>query len=316
MKKILVVGAFGYGNLGDDAIRDAEVQYFQSKGYDVSTSSPPLDRNMFKGVWGIVVGGGGIIYDRHYPNVNNYLDYIKVAKEYGKRVVVCNVGTQGIVTEKGKHEYVEWLNGVNAISVRDPTDKRILKNIGVNNNIFVAEDSAWMLDWFENRNRDGVKKITQYMGFAVMHSRNILYTHVITELIKSYSDCSYCFSSVDDESWLKTVSVPICASSIQGLKINCEFIVVSRFHALVSAISLGITPIIVCSRGSKTGRFVNRFDFRNVVYINEDNFESKLRSLVENPLRESSHYLQMVRTQCRMKAEEGLNYINSFLGGF
>ena len=315
MRKILIVGAFGYGNLGDDAIRDAEVQYFKSKGYDVSTSSPPLDRNVFKGVWGVVVGGGGIIYDRDYPNVNNYLDYIKVANEYGKRVVVCNVGTQGIITEEGKREYKEWLNRVNAISVRDPTDKAILENIGVNNNIFVAEDSAWMLNYFESESQNDVKEIAQRIGFAVRRKRDIKYTHVITELIKSYNVHPYCFSSVDDESWLKSFSVPVCASRIQDLKMSCQFMVVSRFHALVSAISLGITPIIVCSKNTKIGRFVNRFEFKNVAYIDEDNFETTIRSLVETPLTESKHYLQTIYIQCKRKAEKGLVYIDSFLGG-
>ena len=62
--KLLIAGAFGYGNLGDNAVRDAELAFAASRGLTATWAAPadyPVD-----GYDAVAVGGGGILYDADY----------------------------------------------------------------------------------------------------------------------------------------------------------------------------------------------------------------------------------------------------------
>ena len=134
-KKYLVISPNGYGNIGDDicayagkeAIRQAD------PNAEVRITSPPMDEKLVDWADYVILSGGGIIYDRAEKNLENYLQYIDVAVEKGKKAAVLGVGVQGIVTEHGKQRYRESLEKCEFVSVRTKKDKEMLDEIDFKN---------------------------------------------------------------------------------------------------------------------------------------------------------------------------------------
>jgi len=150
--KILIVGAFGYGNLGDNAIRDIELELFSEFG-EVAWDSPPMDMKKVNSSDVLILGGGGIIYDANphklpgeisLINVNNYCGYAEKFLEKDKPVIIFCVGEQGIQTYEAKKRYRDIMNRATIVSTRSIADTEILYSIGVQREIITAADPAIM----------------------------------------------------------------------------------------------------------------------------------------------------------------------------
>jgi polysaccharide pyruvyl transferase WcaK-like protein len=132
MTRILVFGATGSHNVGDDilgitlqkmiqqAVPTAEVllrpQHIRE---DIETSDL------------VVIGGGGLIYDADFENVTNYTSIIFRANDQAIPVYMAGIGVQYMFTEKAKAEYHDALRFVKAISARNDVDaKYLVKELG------------------------------------------------------------------------------------------------------------------------------------------------------------------------------------------
>lgn len=147
--KVLIANAAGYGNLGDDSVRDALADAIEQlhPAVKVVCTHPPPEKGLVEEADVIVVGGGGLIYDSDFANVANYMRYLEWAQEFKKPTALIGVGVQGIFTEKGREYYQKVLNGVDLITTRDQESRDILVNhVGVSAPVHVCADLAFLLE--------------------------------------------------------------------------------------------------------------------------------------------------------------------------
>jgi len=315
---LLIAGAFHIGNLGDDAIALAEREFFKNKGWQVKIARVAEGYDLIRNVDAIVLGGGGIIYDTSIANVNNYMGYIQRNKD--KPIALCLVGTQGITTQEGIQLYRKYLNKVKLITVRDPYDKVVLRKIGITVPIEVGEDAAWLLSLSPSYK---VKKL----GWGVRTLNNLALYEKVKPKIERYHNSIiklyklgepvYCFSH-DDLEWLRTFTNPIQASNIIELseKIDVNYMIISRFHALILSIMKEVTPIVLTGRmdySTKVSCFLNRFPMKNVIEWTQPDIFQRLEALKSNPFLEDSKQLNSITCICKERALKAINLVDNVL---
>lgn len=98
--KVLVVGASGMGNVGDDLLADVLAEtLFDAGAAEVWLSGPDVDPLDLRTFDALVVGGGGLIYaargaQREWQNLANYLKFGPVCHAKGVPVALIGVGDQ------------------------------------------------------------------------------------------------------------------------------------------------------------------------------------------------------------------------------
>ena len=139
MKKVLIVGASGYGNVGDDSyamlyreeLKDCEVQIRNS---DLPASFPPCDL--------MVIGGGGLLHTQseHFEKMSWYLRFAHQNKvpfgfssagfQYDPKVL----GVSWVV--QPSECWQPWLQLAKFVTVRSPADVQRARELGVKAQFF------------------------------------------------------------------------------------------------------------------------------------------------------------------------------------
>ena len=132
MQRVVLIGAWGYGNAGDDAYLDVWRHYFPDVTWIVCNSDLP---EVFPAADLYLYGGGGILFDNgtaHFEYMQAYADY---AEKAGIPIAFCSVGIQ---TRANTDDYTEWyvdealarwsniLRKATFITVRDPKSQALL----------------------------------------------------------------------------------------------------------------------------------------------------------------------------------------------
>lgn len=159
-KKILMIGAYGAGNLGDDAIlqgmlivleeergipkEDITVYSYDPKEttrqFEVSAIQRDDTQDLPTEYDKLLVGGGGIIYGGNAPLYCHRLEeYLKL----GKKVEVYGIGTDRL-GESGTI-VKDVFNQVDPLSVRTAFDKENLKGVGVTKEIKVVDCPSFLV---------------------------------------------------------------------------------------------------------------------------------------------------------------------------
>lgn len=167
-KKIIVVGAYGCGNKGDDAILDGFIsllscqyeliptcghygkieQLFEDK---VDVLSCRMNEGITMGVLmnlvcffpryisklrkadAVIIGGGSLIHDLTKYNLPFFSVVKFLAKLQKKKVFFVGVGAGPLTTVRGQKQVKRLLNTSDGCVVRDPIDCKLLSDIGVKN---------------------------------------------------------------------------------------------------------------------------------------------------------------------------------------
>ena len=108
----------------------------------------------------VALGGGGVLYDSSFENVENYLRFIDHAKLMGKKTAAIGMGVQGIYTKYGRRRYAETLSGLDLLIVRDMRDAESLSDIGVTCPIHTVPDLAFLLPDVLDRMRENYNYTT------------------------------------------------------------------------------------------------------------------------------------------------------------
>ena len=170
-KRILILGSYGHGNLGDDAILISILTAFKDiipharitifckdmgwigDKFDIDSLNTWDIKNLFK-IFNahrhadlFILGGGGLIQDKtSVLNLIFWYVHIIIAKIFSKPVMCYAVGVGPIDSRLGKFLTSIILNKVDLITVRDNTSKNALNILKVNKPpIYVTADPAILL---------------------------------------------------------------------------------------------------------------------------------------------------------------------------
>ena len=191
--RIFLIGWFGAGNIGDEAILISELLFLRDQITNVEfyilsfnpgrtrqlTANIPevskilrmgSKRDVFKSdFWGIfeafrevdavMIGGGGIFQDlyNHYP-IPFFTAMALLARLNRKRLVLYCVGIGPISSFIGKKLCRFAANSTDIISVRDAGSKDLLKSLRVNRPIHLSADPVFLLEPVRNENVEKVIK--------------------------------------------------------------------------------------------------------------------------------------------------------------
>lgn len=178
MKKVFVLGSYGCGNRGDDAILQSIVENLNSDTTEIYATSGkfediarwipvksipcrlnegfsiPVLISMCKS--GLIMslsilksdmlifGGGSLIHDLTPYNLLFMFLWHKIAKVFGKKVVYFCMGVGPIQTDKGKKLCKKYLSQADALFVRDQRGYDICQNLRIEN-VQMVKDSVFLL---------------------------------------------------------------------------------------------------------------------------------------------------------------------------
>lgn len=188
--RVAISGSYGGMNLGDEAILevilrelranlDVDVVVFSYNAKDTEqrhkVRAVPI-REMHKDqVLGelrkldlFILGGGGILYDE---SLERYLRDVNWAKDLNIPVMVYAISVGPFKNPESKQLVTEVLNKVDKITVREGEAKRILNDLGVNQEVEITADPALLLKpqtfTKDMLKKEGINPESPLVGFSV-----------------------------------------------------------------------------------------------------------------------------------------------------
>jgi polysaccharide pyruvyl transferase CsaB len=188
--RIGISGSYGGLNLGDEAILegilgelkrelDADVVVFsrdpddtkRRHGVDavpVKTMTKEESRQVVEKLDLLILGGGGILYDR---DAQAYLREVELAHDAGVPVMVYAVSAGPLRDPHVRQAVREALNRCAAVTVRDRYGERLLQDLGVEVPVIVTADPALLLKARElpkdAMHAEGLHAKERLIGFSV-----------------------------------------------------------------------------------------------------------------------------------------------------
>jgi polysaccharide pyruvyl transferase CsaB len=188
--RIAISGSYGGMNLGDEAILEGILGELRAEveADIVVFSYDPKDTEQRHRVRAVpiremhkdevfeelrkldlfILGGGGILFDE---SIEAFLRDVNWAKELDIPVMVYAVSVGPLKTPDSKQRVVEVLNRVDKITVRENEAKRILHDLGVEQEIEVTADPALLLKpqpfTKEMLSKEGIDTQNTLVGFSV-----------------------------------------------------------------------------------------------------------------------------------------------------
>ncbi len=182
-KNVLVIGWYGEGNIGDEAILQSiknnltekfdvnvkalstrteyttrmqgveaiphmplSMKSFVLNFFNIKKSRPAI--NAIRNSDIILLGGGGFLSDWSYFNPFNWLKYIVIAKYFNKKTMLYAIGAGPFRTKFGKFCVRYVVNKfIDKITVRDEESRDWLKKAGVTKEIVVSGDPVISLNY-------------------------------------------------------------------------------------------------------------------------------------------------------------------------
>jgi polysaccharide pyruvyl transferase CsaB len=115
-----------------------------------------------------ILGGGGILFD---GSIEPFLRDVNWAKELEIPVMVYAISVGPLKTPESKQLVVETLNKVDRITVRESEAKRVLHDLGVNQEIEITNDPGLLLKpqsfTKDMLKKEGINPGTTLVGFSV-----------------------------------------------------------------------------------------------------------------------------------------------------
>ena len=189
--KVGISGSYGGFNVGDEAILHVMIRELKnalpvevtvfSKNVEHTRQRHPVEKVVpvrklskdevvqeLEGLDLFILGGGGILYDR---DAEVYLREADIAVSKKIPTMVCAVGAGPLETFDARLAIRDVLNKVQAITVRDPWTKILLQRAGVEKDILVTADPAFLIESEEFTDemlrREAVPLDKHIVGFSV-----------------------------------------------------------------------------------------------------------------------------------------------------
>lgn len=293
MKRILLAGYYGFGNLGDEAILEMALEQIlqitdrenitilsgnkeaTAKKYNIDT----IDRyNVLSILWklkysdAIVFGGGSLLQDiTSKRSIYYYLFLIRFAKLMNNKIIMLSQGIGPIINENSKSAVASTLKLVDYITVRDKHSKEYLEDLGVDSEkIFLSTDPVINLKSGESisKKQDDPKRVC----FSLRNWKNAdvstKIVHVAEKLINDGIECCFIpfyynedlllIEEVEKNLGDKAVYYKERLTTTDAFDIikNMDVMVGVRLHSLIFAAAANV-PFVAVSYDHKVDHFAN-----------------------------------------------------------
>lgn len=323
MSDILLASAQGYGNIGDDAIRDAIATELSTSipGINIVVTHPEPDQDLVLDSKMVIVGGGGLLYDSVPTNVEYYTAYLEMAQRHRIPNALFNVEVQGnIITEYGASRYSSILNRVDYLSVRNWKSVHILRSIGVRTPIHVSSDVSFLLRPVKRTLHTDKPVIGVSLSIppennvfdtgipsrsVVDDSSNVAYmTNIVKSLEHYRSDFNFVVLPFGAEErgevsrhfadilGCRVIDYNVTPSEILGMVGDMSLMITSRLHPLILSMVAG-TPCGVVTKGGKVLDLLHTIGYPQSLIINGKNTDRVVerRDTIKNIMTKNLPYL-------------------------
>ena len=344
MKKMLLAGYYGFGNLGDEAILEMALKQIleitdrknitvlsgnkevTKKKYNIDT----IDRyNVFsiikklKSSDALVFGGGSLLQDvTSKRSIYYYLFLIRLAKIMNNKIVMLSQGIGPIINEKSKRAVASTLKMVDYITVRDKHSKEFLESIGVDENkVFLSTDPVINLKAGENikNEQNGSKKIC----FSLRNWKNTDVSEKISQvaekLIKNNIECYFIpFYYNEDLELIDQVEKNIKDKAVyykERLSTNEAFDIIKnmdvmvgvRLHSLIFAAAANV-PFVAVSYDHKVDHFVNSVNMKVACKIDNIDVELLYDEIIKKLENEDEEKKKLQESVSKLRELTNINY--------
>ena len=344
MKKILLAGYYGFGNLGDEAILEMTLNQIleitdrknitvlsgnkeaTSKKYNVNT----IDRyNIFSIINklmksdALVFGGGSLLQDiTSKRSIYYYLFLVRLAKIMNNKVIMLSQGIGPLVSEHSKRAVKRTLGLVDYITVRDKHSKEFLEGIGMDKNkIFLSTDPVINLRAGENyvAKNSGRKKVC----FSLRNWKNADVSQRISELteklINDNIECCFIpFYYNEDLELIDEVEKNVGDKAIylkEKLTTNEAFDIIRsmdvlvgvRLHSLIFAAAANV-PFVAVSYDHKVDHFANSVNMKVTCSIDNIDAEVLYNDIIEKISNEDEEKKRLSESVEHLRELSKINY--------
>lgn len=344
MKKILLAGYYGFGNLGDEAILEMAIKQIleitdkknitvlsgnkevTSRKYNVNT----IDRynvfsiaNKLMKSDALVFGGGSLLQDiTSKRSIYYYLFLIRLAKIMNNKVIMLSQGIGPIVNENSKKAVQSTLSYIDYITVRDKHSKEFLENLGMDKNkIFLSTDPVINLRAGENytAKNSGRKKVC----FSLRNWKNADVSKkisVLTEkLIESNIECYFIpFYYNEDLELIDEVEKNIGDKAVyykEKLTTGDAFDIIKgmdvlvgvRLHSLIFAAAANV-PFAAVSYDHKVDHFANSVNMKVACSIDNIDVDVLYNEIIKKINNEDEEKKKLSESVSSLRELTKINY--------
>ena len=185
MKKAIVLGWYGAGNVGDELLASQTVDLLEDEGYRsvLISVDPDFSKRIHENAevirmydWAaiaremassdlFVIGGGGVfqeydeisvesLYEFPARSVTFYAQVCLLARQFRVPNVYLAQGVGPLFSSEAKAIVRDLFQHADVVSVRDDESARLLRTIGVSRELIVAPDLTWARDSDSNPKRE------------------------------------------------------------------------------------------------------------------------------------------------------------------
>ncbi len=344
MKKILLAGYYGFGNLGDEAILEVAIKQIleitdiknitvlsgnknaTKKKYNIDT----IDRYNVLSIVSklmksdaLVFGGGSLLQDiTSKRSIYYYLFLIRLAKIMNNKVIMLSQGIGPIVNENSKKAMKGTLGLVDYITVRDKHSKDFLEGMGMDTNkISLSTDPVINLRAVENyvSRHSGRKKVCfslrNWKNAEVSQKISLLTERLINDNIECYFIPFYynedleLIDEVEKSIGDKAVYYKEKLTTDQAFDIikGMDVLVGVRLHSLIFAAAANV-PFAAVSYDHKVDHFVNSVNMKVACRIDNIDVDLLYNEIIEKINNEDEEKKKLSKSVEELRELTKINY--------
>jgi len=308
---LLLCGATGYGNVGDDCIRDILADSVYSKFGDkvnITATRPYPQKKLIEESNLIVIGGGGLIYDSNQANFDYYLMYAAEAYLESKPYAFIGIGLQELSDPKNISRLREAFRHSKVISVRQQADIDKLKKLDCyfENKTFLGKDIGYLIKpskikFTEKSNKPKIAIIPGHdflnteiykdkIKLAVLNNMNAVDFYFISTSYEDNDNIEELRKIIDYNGSIRDFKY-FRASTITSLLGEMDAVYTNRFHGVVFGVASGCKKVI--GFGTKQ-KILDELPQENIATSFSEGFLNILNTCKEIPFVKDRTHLNLL----------------------
>jgi polysaccharide pyruvyl transferase CsaB len=297
MAKVLLVGNYGCGNLGDDMLMMSARQQLDQIGVDYIVACPgqvegsvsimPAGiRSFLRFDWlrffrelkkceVVVFGGGGLLAPEERMSLMIWGQIIVMAKLYRKKVVMIGQSFSAV------DNVINWLlKKVDFVSVRDSYSYRLLSE-SYKGKLYQVNDLAWYLN-SESKKEKRNSLCLNLRPYKLVNERDL--KQLVGDLIEGleklidFEEIVLLPFGKEDVDFMERIlsigvknkyKVRVAEASVESVLKelrSCKFVIAERLHACISSVKMDCS-LVALSYSSKVFAMMNDIGMKSIVNL-------------------------------------------------